>query len=192
MDWWIVRTWRVVCCFSRCYACNACSYPQKTQTTSQAKAQAIHYCQKSCKPPQILPNPPQKTLPKPFPNLPKSKENCIAATKTMKLHWKLPSVNVPHPLGCHFGCPKPPKRGPRASQKLPKSSPKREKIDVQKQVVSRLDIFMIFTWFWMVFCIIFGSQNITKLLRHNFCENLKNIDFTMEKLIFSRFRRFET
>ena len=86
MDWWNVRMWCVVCCFSRCYGCNACSYPPETQTTSQAKAQAIHYCQKSCKPPQILPNPlknPSRNPSQTFPNRkkielqPRKRRNCI-------------------------------------------------------------------------------------------------------------------
>ena len=44
----------------------------------------------------------------------------------------------------------------------------------------------------MVFWMIFGSQKLFKLLKHHFCENLKNSDFPKEKLIFSTFRRFDT
>ena len=71
-----------------------------------------------------------KRLPKPSPNPPKSKQNQISATKTIKVKKKLSWVNVPHPLGRHFGRPRPPKRGPRASQKLSKSRPKSENNDV--------------------------------------------------------------
>ena len=69
-------------------------------------------------------NPPQ-TSPKPSPNPPKFKENQSAATKTRKVKKKQATLNDCKALGGHFGRPKPPKRGPRASQKVPKWSPKR-------------------------------------------------------------------
>ena len=79
------------------------------------------------------------------------------------LKKKLPSLNDCKALGGHFGRPKPPKRGPRGSQNLPKWTPKRQKIEVQKQGVFRLDFFMDFIGFLMVFWMIFKSKHVTKL-----------------------------
>ena len=96
-------------------------------------------------------------------------------------------ANVPHPLGAHFGRPRPPKRGPRASQKQPKWSQKREKMDVEKQVVFRLYFFMVWRSFSMVFWMIFGSQKLPKLLKHIFAKTWKIVIFPRENWYFQGF-----
>ena len=126
--------------------------------------------------PKTIPNLP-RTLPKSSPNPPKSKEIESAATKMKKVKKKEASLNDCKALGPFFGGPMPPKRGPRASPKQPKWSQKRKKNDVEKQVVFRLDFCMVWRWFVMVFWMIFGSQTLPKLLKHRYCENLKNSDF---------------
>ena len=72
-------------------------------------------------------------------------------SNTRKVEKNLPWIKDWKTLGRHFGRPMPPKRGPRGSQNLPKWSPKREKFDVKKQVVFRLDFFIDLINFFMVF-----------------------------------------
>jgi hypothetical protein len=128
---------------------------------------------KASKPSQ---NPPQ-TLPKRSQNLTKSSENQQKIEKKPwkqhKLKKKLPSLTVTNPLGRHFGRPKPPKRGPRGSQNLPKWAPKREKIEVQKQGVSRLDLYMDLTGLLMVFGMMFKSRRVIKLQKTNLTKTSK-------------------
>ena len=104
--------------------------------------------------PKILPKPspnPPKTFPKASQIESKSMKNRKTQRKRHKLKKKQAWFNVPHPLGHHVGRPKPPKRGPRGPQNLPKWSPKREKIEVKKQVVFGPFFFIDFLRFWMVF-----------------------------------------
>ena len=106
--------------------------------------------------------------------------NDSAATKMKKVKKKQAPLNDWKALGAHFGGPKLPKRGPRASPNLLKSSQKCEKIEVEKQVVFRFDFSMVWRWFLMVFWMIFASQKLLKLLKHNFRENLKIVIFPRE------------
>ena len=59
---------------------------------------------------------------------------------------------------------------PKASQERPKSlpeaskmHPKTQNIDVKKQVVFRLDFFIILVWFLVVCWMIFWTQNASKM-----------------------------
>ena len=134
-----------------------------------------------------FPKPP-KTLPKPSPNPPKSKRTESPATKTTKVETKLLSLNDGHPLGPHFGCPRPAKRGPRGSQNLPKWSPKRKKIDVKKQVDFRLDFFMVWAWFFMVFSTIFCRNKLLKWRKNIFAKTWKIEIFFRENWYFQCFK----
>ena len=69
---------------------------------------------------QNMPPKPSKTKPSTSPNPAKFKENKSAATKTRKVKKTRTPLNDCKALGGHFGCPRPPKRGPRGSQRLPK------------------------------------------------------------------------
>ena len=130
---------------------------------------------------------PSPNLQKPFPNPPKSKKTESRATKTTKVETKLLSLNDGHPLGPHFGCPRPAKRGPRGSQNLPKWSPKRKKIDVKKQVDFRLDFFMVWAWFFMVFSTICCRNKLLKWRKNIFAKTWKIVIVRRENLYFQGF-----
>ena len=77
------------------------------------------------------------------------------------------------------------------AQEAPKSRPRREKIEVQKQDVFQVEFLVVWPSFWKGFGEGFRSQNASKMQQHNFCEILKNRAPVEAKLIFSRFRGFE-
>ena len=77
------------------------------------------------------------------------------------------------------------------AQEGPKSRPRREKIEVQKQDVFQEDFLLAPPSFWKGFGEGFRSQNASKMQKHDFCEILKNRAPVEAKLIFSRFRGFE-
>ena len=77
------------------------------------------------------------------------------------------------------------------AQEAPKSRPRREKIEVQKQHVFQEDFSLARPPFWKGFGDGFQSQNASKMQKHSFCEILKNHAPVEAKLIFSRFRGFE-
>ena len=105
----------------------SCSHPQKPKRrgTQKRKGRVVENPRpKSSNLLKILPKPSKtspnlpKILPNSVPNPTKSKEIESAATKTRKVETKLSWINVRHPLGRHFGRPRPPKRGPRGSRNL--------------------------------------------------------------------------
>ena len=67
-----------------------------------------------------------------------------------------------------------------------KSKPKGEKIDVEKLHTFELDFGRVQAWFWKGFWKVFKAKNARFWQMHVFRENLKNINFIKEKLIFSR------
>ena len=85
-----------------------------------------------------------QTLPKPFqnpfkttPNRFKIDEKSKKASKTTSVEKKLSWINVRHPLGRHFGRPRPPKRGPRGSPDLQNGAQNVKKSILKNKSISR-------------------------------------------------------
>ena len=96
--------------------------------------------------PKSSPNPP-KTLPK----TPQISENSNFGPQNDQSEKKTAFPQCCLGSWTPFWRPKRPQGGPRASQKLPKYIPKREKINIEKHLVFGLVFFTVLVKFWLVF-----------------------------------------
>ena len=75
------------------------------------------------------------------------------------------------------------------AQDPPKSRPQPKKIDVEKRHIFDIDFGRVQASFWKGFWEVFEAKNGRFWQMRVFRENLKNVDFTIGKSIFSGFRR---
>ena len=88
-------------------------------------------------------------------------------------------VNVPYPLGPHFGGPRAPKRGPRPSQERPKRCPERSKSGFQKRSHFRIVFLRFFGGFSSIFFDVFWSHFVDISVAMLLPLIYENIDFYM-------------